>query len=149
MKPTYLNSNLFVYACLFVFDLFLELFQSCSIWGCAVRLKDLNVPGGCQLGASKTQRKTYSSVRGVIFFSGSSSSAKVLRYFSQLLPVAEGMLPGWKTVIYLKMSRSGSKYIEPKASNKITASDLKISRESCKLMHGDGRLSRWSPRTTA
>jgi hypothetical protein len=34
----------------------------------------------------------YSSVRGVIFFSSTSSSAKVFWYFSQLEPVADGML---------------------------------------------------------
>lgn len=33
----------------------------------------------------------YSSVRGVIFFSSTSSSAKFFWYFSQLEPVAEGM----------------------------------------------------------
>ncbi len=35
---------------------------------------------------------TYSSVRGVIFFSGSSSSANSFLYFSQLCPVALGIL---------------------------------------------------------
>lgn len=35
---------------------------------------------------------TYSSVKGVIFFSGSSSSANVFLYFSQLAPVALGMM---------------------------------------------------------
>ena len=34
---------------------------------------------------------TYSSVRGVIFFSSTSSSAKFFWYFSQLEPVALGM----------------------------------------------------------
>lgn len=33
----------------------------------------------------------YSSVKGVIFFSGSSSSAKFFWYFSQLEPVALGI----------------------------------------------------------
>ena len=37
---------------------------------------------------------TYSSVRGVIFFSGSSSSANSFLYFSQLCPVALGILGG-------------------------------------------------------
>jgi hypothetical protein len=35
--------------------------------------------------------QTHSSVRGVIFFSSTSSSAKFFWYFSQLWPVAEGM----------------------------------------------------------
>lgn len=38
---------------------------------------------------------TYSSVNGVIFFSGSSSSAYVFLYFSQLAPVALGMMATW------------------------------------------------------
>jgi hypothetical protein len=37
-------------------------------------------------------RRAYSSVRGVIFFSSTSSSAKFFWYFSQLWPVAEGMI---------------------------------------------------------
>ena len=36
--------------------------------------------------------QTYSSVKGVIFFSGSSSSAKFFWNFSQFWPVALGML---------------------------------------------------------
>jgi hypothetical protein len=35
---------------------------------------------------------TYSSVRGVIFFSSISSSAKFFLYFSQFCPVAEGIV---------------------------------------------------------
>lgn len=37
---------------------------------------------------------SYSSVRGVIFFSGSSSSANSFLYFSQFCPVALGILGG-------------------------------------------------------
>lgn len=40
----------------------------------------------------KELKGTYSSVRGVIFFSGSSSSAKFFLYFSQFSPVALGMM---------------------------------------------------------
>ena len=39
----------------------------------------------------QSARNTYSSVRGVIFFSSTSSSAKFFWYFSQLEPVALGM----------------------------------------------------------
>ena len=41
-----------------------------------------------------SHRITYDSVRGVIFFSGSSSSAKFFLYFSQFSPVALGMVRG-------------------------------------------------------
>lgn len=41
---------------------------------------------------------TYSSVRGVIFFSSTSSSAKFFWYFSQLDPVALGMSAVWAGV---------------------------------------------------
>jgi hypothetical protein len=37
---------------------------------------------------------TYSSVNGVIFFSGASSSTNSFLYFSQLWPVALGILTG-------------------------------------------------------
>lgn len=46
------------------------------------------------IDADKTPGITYSSVRGVIFFSGSSSSAKFFLYFSQFSPVALGMVTG-------------------------------------------------------
>jgi len=42
----------------------------------------------------KQSEASYSSVKGVIFFSSISSSANSFLYFSQLFPVADGMANG-------------------------------------------------------
>jgi hypothetical protein len=88
-----LDSNLLIDALLFLLDLLFELLDRCSVRRGTVGLEDLDIPGseladqshfGCKQGDS------YSSVRGVIFFSSISSSAKFFWYFSQFEPVAEG-----------------------------------------------------------
>lgn len=57
---------------------------------------------------------TYSSVRGVIFFSGSSSSTNSFLYFSQLCPVALGILGG--EVLCLLVGNT-SQSVDPAAVN--------------------------------
>lgn len=100
----HLHTNLFVHACLFILDILLELLQRLCVGGRAVGLEYCDITGGETLtshhwagfGSDHCEMKdlqvTYSSVRGVIFFSGSSSSAKFFWYFSQFCPVALGMM---------------------------------------------------------
>ena len=73
----YLNSNLVIDTLLFVFYLLLNSLQRCRIRCCSIGLEDLDVPKSRQRILMKLQVSTDSSVNGVIFFSGSSSSAKV------------------------------------------------------------------------
>lgn len=88
----YLDSYLLVHTLLLLFYLLLELLDGCSVWRCAICLKDLDVPWQVSVGdvCSVQSDYTNSSVRGVIFFSSISSSAKFFLYFSQFCPVAEG-----------------------------------------------------------
>lgn len=92
MDP-YLDTNLLVYTLLLVFDLFLDGLDRSGVWCGAICFEYLNVPTVVnRYSPDFSARSPYSSVRGVIFFSGISSSAKSFLYFSQELPVAEGML---------------------------------------------------------
>lgn len=97
MKCSYLDTNLLVHAGLSVSNLLLELLQRCCVRRSSVGLEHLNVAlPASATNPSLTSPKdkicsTYSSVRGVIFLSVSSSS-KFFRYFSQFSPVALGMV---------------------------------------------------------
>lgn len=94
INATYFDTNLLIDALLFLLDLFLQLLQVCRIRGCPIGLENLDIPRRCQpikRGAQHTIG-AYSSVNGVIFFSGISSSSKFFLYFSQSAPVALGML---------------------------------------------------------
>lgn len=93
----YLYTNFLVDGLLLVLDLLLELSELCTVGCCAICLQNLNVPGDVlsyvyAMGSRVVQALSYSSVSGVIFFSSTSSSAKFFWYFSQLEPVAEGMM---------------------------------------------------------
>lgn len=95
----YLYAYLLIDAALFVLDILLELLEGGRVGGGAVGLeyRDITAAGvshrSPELGfGDHIPEETYSSERGVIFFSGSSSSAKFFWYFSQLDPVALGML---------------------------------------------------------
>jgi hypothetical protein len=65
--------------------LLFELLDGGSVWRSAICLEDLDIPSQSQFGAQGgvMLRLTDSSVRGVIFFSSISSSAKFFLYFSQ------------------------------------------------------------------
>lgn len=96
----HLHADLLVDAVLLVPDILLELLEGSCVWGGAVGLKYCDVSEEDVSGPSPAEssyrcqdvKATYSSVRGVIFFSGSSSSAKFFLYFSQFSPVALGMM---------------------------------------------------------
>ena len=93
----YLDADLLVYSLLFVLDLLLKLLELGAVGCCSIRLQHLDVPVACLAGVLAWRgipAASYSSVRGVIFFSSTSSSAKFFWYFSQLLPVALGMASG-------------------------------------------------------
>lgn len=88
-----LDADLLIDTLLLLLDLLLELLDRCTVRRGAVGLENLNIPGAGVSGLmalSFPGRHSYSSVRGVIFFSSTSSSAKFFWYFSQLEPVAEG-----------------------------------------------------------
>ena len=93
-KLTYFLIN----AGLFLLNLLLQPLQSSSIWRSAIRLQHLDIPSyAVSVSIAKGTGRhpflcTYSSVSGVIFFSGSSSSANSFLYFSQFCPVALGIL---------------------------------------------------------
>lgn len=93
----YLDANLLVHTCLSFLDLFLELLKGSSVGGGTVGFQHLDISVvRISIGRSlATLAITHSSLRGVIFFSGTSSSAKFFWYFSQLEPVALGILRRW------------------------------------------------------
>lgn len=81
-----LDSDLLIYTLLLLLDLFLKLLESCPVRCRTVSLEDLDVPV-TQLACAQPCTEMvlpYSSVKGVIFFSSTSSSAKFFWYFSQL-----------------------------------------------------------------
>jgi hypothetical protein len=91
--PPNLDADLLIDTLLLLLDLLLELLDRCTIRRGTVRLENLNIPGAGVSGLitlSFPEGHSHSSVRGVIFFSSISSSAKFFWYFSQLEPVAEG-----------------------------------------------------------
>lgn len=95
----HLHADLLIDATLFVLDILLELLEGGRVGGGAVGLEycditavDVSHPSPGFGFAYHIAKITYSSERGVIFFSGSSSSAKFFWYFSQFDPVALGML---------------------------------------------------------
>jgi hypothetical protein len=93
--PPNLDADLLIDTLLLLLDLLLELLDRCTIRRSTVGLENLDIPGAgvSQLVAfSSPGGYSHSSVRGVIFFSSISSSAKFFWYFSQLEPVAEGWL---------------------------------------------------------
>ena len=84
-----------------VLDLLIELLQLGAVGGGAICLEHLDISGSCVSRAGAREHvASYSAVRGVIFFSSTSSSAKFLWYFSHDWPVAEGMpgVAGWTCV---------------------------------------------------
>lgn len=88
-----LDSDLLVDTLLLLLDLLLKLLDRCSIRRGTVGLEDLDIPSdglATQSHCCRRESDSYSSVRGVIFFSSISSSAKFFWYFSQFEPVAEG-----------------------------------------------------------
>jgi hypothetical protein len=89
-SESYFDTNLLIYALLFILDLFLKFLDCCTIWRRAIGLQDLNIPGKLLARPSqasgavgRVRAVSYSSVKGVIFFSSISSSANFFWYFSQ------------------------------------------------------------------
>ncbi len=91
-ERAHLDANLLIHALLLLLYLLFELFDGGSVWRSSVCLENLDIPSQSQLRVPgrAVLGLTDSSVRGVIFFSSISSSAKFFLYFSQLEPVAEG-----------------------------------------------------------
>lgn len=46
VRVSYLNTNFLIHALLLLLDLLFELLYGRAIWGGAVRLEDLDIPGG-------------------------------------------------------------------------------------------------------
>jgi hypothetical protein len=85
---------------LLILDLLLKLLEFSAIGCRSICLQHLDVPVmPLALACFEVVLVAYSSVRGVIFFSSTSSSAKFFWYFSQDWPVAEGMLAEWAATV--------------------------------------------------
>ena len=96
----YRHTYFFINAGLLLLNLLFQPLQSGSIRCSAISLQHLDIPILPHISrhrqgyVSTSTLCTYSSVSGVIFFSGSSSSANSFLYFSQFCPVALGILEG-------------------------------------------------------
>ena len=94
-RETYLDPDLLINARLLLLDLFLKLLQAGCVRRCAIGFEHPDIPmrKGLVDGLCLSNFcPTYSSDRGLIFFSGSSSSANSFVYLSQFWPVALGIL---------------------------------------------------------
>jgi hypothetical protein len=98
------TTNLYAYllidTLLLLLDLLFQLLQRCTIRRGAIGLENLYVPSRyvsfsrAEVVRGMSRYVTYSSDKGVIFFSSTSSSANSFWYFSQFWPVADGWEAG-------------------------------------------------------